>query len=181
MRPTLKTPFVRGSRLVASAAILACAALAAPPSALAGDGGLLRHFHRADAAPSAKPVPAPAVAPAPAPAPVAVAPVAVAPRHHALLGKHRRATPAALPIAVAAPAVSYVVLSYDPARHGVNRYATPAYLGTGRVAMATAVAIWEPYVDGGSVVGPRPPVALPVAAVQLAPVYRPVYRHHFLR
>jgi hypothetical protein len=81
--------------------------------------------------------------------------------------------------APSAPPVTYLVVGYDPTRYGINRYARPAYVGAGRLPAVTRIAPWEPYVDGGSVVG-RPVYTLAPAlvAAPLAAVYRPVWRHY---
>jgi hypothetical protein len=93
---------------------------------------------------------------------------ASAPVGHLAHARHHRPAP-----------VSGVVVSYDPTRYGINRYSRPAYLGYGRLPAVTYLAPWEPYVDGGSVIG-RPVYTLAPAlvAAPLAPVYRPVWRHY---
>ena len=88
-----------------------------------------------------------------------------------------------LPSPKPTPAIREVIITHDPSRYGINRYAAPAYIGAGRIATAVRVAPWEPYVDGGSIVAspvytlaPSPVVSPPAPTVRR--VYRSYHLHH---
>ncbi|NND49760.1 MAG: hypothetical protein HKN60_05865 [Rhizobiales bacterium] len=80
---------------------------------------------------------------------------------------------------------SYAIAGQFAVPLGAQGYSAPAYRGHGRVATTVYTAPYEPYVDGGSVVGPRPVGTYErsdgARVIVMQPIVRRVPHRHFHR